>query len=222
MQASQLKTLIETYGAALATSGAAEAGTRMGLLAEAVGKAGSQTVAKFLGAIEKAGLDSISGTGPQIGDVAPPVEKLMAILTEAGAKKAVVTDLELLLDLLRRRSEVSLVDFDSCALRSVASASRRKADPGAPPVDTKQLVENYLQRLEAALGNEGMFRAVFRELSADKSVTRVEAVEIASRFLEPMAQSATRPKALQKILCRHEKLLDSRNASKAIGSNKAA
>lgn len=222
MQASQLKTLIETYGAALATSGASEAGCRIALLADAIGKGGTQAVAKFLSAIEKAGLELISGTGTQLGDVAPPVEKLVAILVEAGAKKAAVTDLELLLDLLRRRSEVSLVDFDSCALRSVASASRRKADPGAPPVDTKQLVENYLQRLEAALGNDGMFRAVFRELSADKSISKVEAIEIASRFMEPMAQSATRPKALQKILYRHEKLLDSRDAAKSIGGNKAA
>ena len=67
-------------------------------------------------------------------------------------------------------------------------------------MDTKLLVESYLQRLGATLGNDGLFRAVHRELSADKNITQVEAIEIASRFLEPMAQSATRPKALQKSL----------------------
>lgn len=222
MQASQLKALIETYGAALATVGATEAVARVSLLAEAIGKGGSQPVAKFIRVVENSGFESALGAGPNLGDVVPPVERLLALLIEGGAKKAVVTDLELLLDLLRRRSEVSLTEFKSCALRSVASASRRKADPGAPPVDTKQLVESYLQRLEAALGNDGLFRAVFRELSADKNITKSEAVEIASRFFEPMAQSATRPRALQKILYRHEKLLESRDASKSIGGDKAA
>ena len=220
MQASQLKTLIETYGAALAISGANDTVARVTSLADTIGKGGSQTVAKFLGAVEKADVEPILGTAPQLGELVPPVEKLVALLTEAGVKKSVVTDLELMLDLLRRRSEVSLAEFESRALRSVASASRRRA--GAPPVDTKQLVESYLQRLEAALGNDGLFRAVYRELSADKNITKVEAIEIASRFLEPMAQSATRPKALRKILHRHEKLLDSREASKSIGGHKAA
>ena len=89
-------------------------------------------------------------------------------------------------------------------------------------MDTKQLVESYLHRLETALGNDGLFRAVYLELCADRNITKVEAIEIASRFFEPMAQSATRPKALQKILYRHEKLLDSRDASKSIGGHKAA
>jgi len=190
-------------------------------LANAIGKGGSQTVAKFLGAVENANVEPISGSVPSLGELVPPVEKLMALLMEAGAKKLVLTDLGLLLDLLRRFSEVSLAEFESRALRSVASASRPRAAPGAPPVDKRQLVETYLRRLEAALGNDGLFRAVYRELSADKNITKIEAIEIASRFFEPMAQSATRPKALKKILSRHEKLLDSRDASKSIGGQAA-
>jgi hypothetical protein len=220
MQASQLKTLIETYGAALAISGANDTVARVTSLADTIGKGGSQTVTRFLRAIENVDVEPISGTLPHLGDLVPPVEKLVALLTEGGAKKSVVADLKLLLDLLRRRSGVSLAEFESRALISVASASRRRA--GMPPADTKQLVESYLQRLEAALGNDGLFRKVYHELSADKNITKVEAIEIASRFLEPMGQSATRPKALQKILYRHEKLLDSRDASKSIGGHKAA
>ena len=222
MQASQLRTLIDKYGAILTTAGASEVVARVVLLAEALGKGGTQTVTKFLVAVEKPTYEPTSNTGPNLSDLVPPVEGLIALLIEAGAKKAAVTDLKLVLDLLRRRREMSLAEFESRALRSVASASRRKADPGAPPVDTKQLVESYLQRLETALGNDGLFRAVYRELSADKNITKVEAIVIASQFFEPMAQSATRPKALQKILYRHEKLLDSRNASKSIGGDKAA
>ena len=102
MQASQLKTLIETYGAALADLRArATPLPRVTSLADTIGKGGSQTVAKFLGAVEKADVEPISGLPyPTLGELVSPVEKLVALLlTEARAKKSVVTDLELLLDL---------------------------------------------------------------------------------------------------------------------------
>jgi hypothetical protein len=52
----------------------------------------------------------------------------MALLKEAGAKKSVVTDLGLLLELLRRFNEVSLAEFESRALRSMALFSRNGAN----------------------------------------------------------------------------------------------
>ena len=85
-------------------------------------------------------------------------------------------------------------------------------------MDTKELVESYLQRLEAALGNDTLFRSLHRELSADVRINKTEAIEIASRFFEPMPASATRRKAMQKILYRHQKLMDSRAASETIGA----
>ena len=84
-------------------------------------------------------------------------------------------------------------------------------------MEPKQLVEDYLKRLEATFGNDAAFRAVFAELSADKRVGKTEMNEIASHFFAPVPASTTRPRALQKILYRHEKLLDSRAASSAIG-----
>src|SRR3977135_4019371 len=113
MQASQLKTLVETYGAAIATSGENDTVVRVISLANAIGKGGSQTVAKFLGAVENVNVEPISGSVPSLGELVPPVEKLMALLIEAGAKKPVLTDLGLLLDLLRRFSEMSLAEFES-------------------------------------------------------------------------------------------------------------
>ncbi len=221
MQASQLKTLIEKYRAALAISGETETTIGLKVLANALGQGGAKATAKFLGTIEKAGFCGAPFDGARLGELAPNVESFVALLKEAGAKKSAVTDLELVLDLLRRHSGVSLTEFESIASRTVASASRRSADPGGAPVDTKKLVETYLQRLEAALGNDLPFRALLRELSADRNITKTEAIEIASRFFEPMARSTTRPKALRKILDRHEKLLDSRAASYSIGGKAA-
>jgi hypothetical protein len=221
MQAKQLKGLIDRYETALGGAAMTEAATWMRTIADALGTGGTRTTANVLSTIEKAGFEPEATTGPTLGNVVPVVNSLLLLLKEAGAKKAAVADLELLLDVARRHSEVSLTRFLSSAQRSVASASRGKAKPGAPAVDTKQLIESYLQRLEAALGKDAAFRAIHRELTTDKHVTRVEAVEIASRFLEPLAPSTTRPKALQRILYRHEKLLDSRAASSTIGGQAA-
>ena len=221
MQAGKLKYLIECYSEALGVAGSGSVVTLLNEITSVLGKAGTQTAASFISTIEKIPFKRSGSNGPQVAEIVPLIAGLVAILKAAGPDKLAVADLELLLDLLRRRSEVSIKDFKSSVLRSVAAASGRKAEPGAPLVDTKQLVENYLQRLEAALGNDGMFQAVYRELIADKNVTKTEAIEIASRFLSPLPASTTRPKALQKILYRHEKLLDSRSASSSIGGKAA-
>jgi hypothetical protein len=104
---------------------------------------------------------------------------------------------------------------------SVASASPRKVGSGSTPVDPNKLVEYYLERLQDTLGDDEAFRALYRELSDDARITRTQAIEIASRFFAPVPPSTTRPKALQKILYRHEKLMDSRAASSSIGGKAA-
>ncbi len=220
MQASQLKALIERYGATLADAGAAEMVTRLQVLADGLGRGGAQAAAKFLISIEKSGFERSASDGPTLGHLVPVVENLTLLLKEAGAKKVVVADLEVLLDLIRRHSEVSLNDFESSAQRSVASASSGKAKPGAPAVDTKQLIELYLQRLEGALGNDAQFRTVYRELSADKKISKTETVEIASQFFEPLAKSTSRSKALQKISTGTRNCSNSRDASKSIGGTR--
>jgi len=45
-------------------------------------------------------------------------------------------------------------------------------------------------------------------------------VELASRFLAPIAKSTSRPKALRRVLYRHEKLLESRAASASIAARR--
>jgi hypothetical protein len=217
MQARQLKSLIDTYRRTLAASGAEAAAKALGPLSEAVGKGGQRSVATFLGAVEHAMPNRDTASETVFANLVPSLRGLLALLTEARAQKTVVADLKRLLDLLERRSDVSKDDFDLRAVRSVASASRTKAVAGAPTVDTKQLVESYLKRLEAALGNDALFRSIYRELNDDKNITQVEAVELASRFLEPTARSSTRPKALKKELYRHERLLDAREAARSIG-----
>lgn len=163
------------------------------IIAEPLGKGGTQTTTKFLKAVEK-GFEQKACDGPSLGHLVPIFGALVHLLKQVGAKQGSVADLELLLDLARRHGEVSLKNFESSAERSVASASRRNARPGATAVDTNKLIENYVQKLEATLGNDAQFRAVYRELSDDEQVSNTGAVEIASRFFEPMARSSSRPR----------------------------
>jgi hypothetical protein len=83
-----------------------------------------------------------------------------------------------------------------------------------------QLVDEYLDRLEKVLGDEQQFPLVYKSLTADKRVAQPEAVELASRFLAPIAKSTSRPKALRRVLYRHEKLLESRAASASIAARR--
>jgi hypothetical protein len=81
-------------------------------------------------------------------------------------------------------------------------------------------VETYLAELEKALGDEKKFRPLYEALLGDKRVGQAEAVELSSRFLGPIAKSTSRPKALRRVLYRHEKLLESRAASASIAARR--
>lgn len=221
MQAAQLKQLLGKQAAMLQSADAGGACNLIERLATAVGRGEQQSVAKFLASVEKAGLSSTTVGTPMLGTVEPMLKGLVELFSEAGVKKTVVADVELVLDLVHRHSEVSVVEFESVVERVVASASRGKGKSGAAPVDMKELIEVYLQKLETALGDEGKFRTVYRELSADKRADRDTVIEIATRFYEPTPASTTRPKALLKILLRHEKLMESRGASSTIGGKAA-
>jgi hypothetical protein len=80
------------------------------------------------------------------------------------------------------------------------------------------LIDGYLKRLQGALGDDESFMDLYRELSDDKRVTKEAAVLIADRFMGPVAPSTSRPKALQRILSRHRKLVGFEAGSVSIGA----
>lgn len=221
MQAAQLNALIEAYSVALGAGRAGEVAAAVKRLGAAIGKGGSQTAANLLDQLNKKHVERSPRDDLLVEAVLPAFEALLGLLKEAGAKKPSVAVLKALLEFLGGHREASVSDIESVIERTVASASRGKGKPGAPAVDTKQLTDSYLRRLESTLGEDAKFRLVFRELSNDKRITRIQAVEIASRFFAPLPASTPRPKALQKILHRHEKLLESRAASSTIGGQAA-
>ena len=87
-----------------------------------------------------------------------------------------------------------------------ASASRQKAKKSAP-VD-ERLIDDYVKRLEAALGDDARFEPLLKELQADGRVAQGEAVAIASRFYGRTPRGTSRPKALERVRQRHAKLME--------------
>jgi hypothetical protein len=62
---------------------------------------------------------------------------------------------------------------------------------------------------------------IYRELKDDPRIRKQEAVQIADRFMGPVPPSTSRPKALQRILFRHRKLMGFESGSASIGGKAA-
>jgi hypothetical protein len=222
MQAVDFASALKSYAQALEKADARRAATWLQAMACALEIARSMTTEKLVATIRLEAPAREPEEVPTLGHVEPVLSGLFDVLSAIGAKKALVTDVGLLLDLSRRHGEVLVREFESAVESAVASASRDNASIGALTMSSnKNLADVYLDMLEATLGDDARFRVVYKDLNKDKRIGKCEAVEIASRFFAPLPPSTTRPKALQKIMYRHEKLLESRAASGTIGGKAA-
>jgi hypothetical protein len=179
---------------------------------ERVAKALAASKLKKAGAIREALARASHGDSEPIGlrleSILPALTAFHEVLLIAGAKKRVLEELKALLDLFGENRQLSIDEF--CKALSPTKIGERAVD--------HQLVDTYLGRLEEVLGDEQKFEAVYEALTADRRIAQPEAVELASRFLAPMAKSTSRPKALRRVLYRHEKLLESRAASASMAA----
>jgi hypothetical protein len=84
-----------------------------------------------------------------------------------------------------------------------ATSSRPRSKPVAC---NDQVVKSYLAELNAALGDDPAFTALFDDIKRDKKVRQVEAIAIASAFVAPMPKSTAKGKALDSVRRRHQSL----------------
>jgi len=129
------------------------------------------------------------------------------------AKKGLNDCLDSLLDVLCKNADAPITAFAEATVVPVsapkakgASKGKSKGKKGAAPVDDR-LVDDYVKRLEAALGDDGKFEPLLQELQADERVGQAEAVAIASQFYGQTRKSTTRPKALDRVRERQIKLM---------------
>jgi hypothetical protein len=74
-------------------------------------------------------------------------------------------------------------------LREQAEAAKGQPARPQPPAESDDSVEQYVTRLEAALGHGDKFKAVFEELKSDSAIGRREAIALAKRFAKETAKS---------------------------------
>ena len=173
-------------------------------------------VKSFLSTAGKSRMQDSAESGVTAGELVPALNNLREFSAGIG-KRDIAASLEEVVAFLEERPDIPLAAFGS---GNVVSASRRKKT-GAAPVDPI-LVSDYLRKLDAALGRDEEFMQLYRQLQDDDRVTKVEAVEIADRFMGPVPASTSRSKALERILYRHRKLMNFATGSASIGGKKSA
>jgi hypothetical protein len=210
---------IARYADALEFSDASATAARLRAFIKALEPAGALTIDSL--AQTCSGLSfPASGESPRLKELASPLEGLLQLFEDI-AKPQILIGLKHLLAVVREHGDIPVAGFASAVRKHVASASKGQSKKGPAPMD-QSLVDDYLKKLEAALGDDAAFRALFREIDADKRVTKLEAVELATRFMSPTPPSTSRPKALQRVLHRHQKLMDFKRSSESIRRGRSA
>lgn len=177
----------------------------------------AKTAVAFLKATEHVAPSTNRANGPLLASVVPALTSLRTLVNKV-AKKDLNNGLDSLLDALRIHADMpisvfaaSMVTASERAAPSSKSKGRgnkpkSKGKEAAAPMDDR-LVDDYAKRLETALGDDAKFEALLAELCADERVQQAEAVAIASRFYGRTAKGTSRPKALERIRERQDKLM---------------
>jgi hypothetical protein len=85
-----------------------------------------------------------------------------------------------------------------------------------------EIVNSYVSKLLAALGDADAFAEVYFQLAHDKKVRQQEAASIAKSFYGDANSSTSRTEALRRIRLRHNALMDSRAKTRAQAGKSAA
>jgi phage anti-repressor protein len=138
---------------------------------------------------------------------------LRRLLKKAKADRGTVEDMETLESALRAQERASPEAVTDEAIKKLRQQTESERQPD-------KYVDQYVTRLEAALGDQDNFKAVFEELRADAAIKRNEAIALAKGFAKETARS--RDHALKLIMARHTALLGSRARQKATKGRTAA
>jgi hypothetical protein len=154
---------------------------------------------------------------PSLGDVACLLSALKGFLTKT-AKSTVLTDVEAIEKLLRDRAAMELGAF--VRITTQAASARDPATGRDAPGLRDDLIIHYRDRLEAALGDEEKFAAIYNDLRADTAVGKPEIIVLAHQMTGSGAR--TQDAALKKIWNRHQSLVVFKAKSRATGGRSAA
>jgi hypothetical protein len=163
--------------------------------------------ATFLKVVGRMPPPTVAEDGSSAATIASALASLRALVEGVG-KNDLNKNLDSLQDTLRIYADVPISAFVASARQHVASASKpkRKGRKAAERMD-QRLTDDYVERLESALGDDRRFGLLVDELETDSRIAQPEAAAIASRFYGRTSNGITRSKALERIRERHEKLM---------------
>jgi hypothetical protein len=154
---------------------------------------------------------------PSLGDVACLLSALKGLLGKT-AKSTVLADVDAIEKLLRDRAPMELAAF--VQITSQAASPRRPTTGRDAPGLRDDLIAHYKDKLEAALGDEEKFAAIYNDLRANPAVGKAEITALANQMTGSGAR--TQDAALKKIWNRHQSLVMFKAKSRATGRRSAA
>jgi hypothetical protein len=154
---------------------------------------------------------------PSLGDVACLLSALKGLLGKT-AKSTVLTDVEAIEKLLRDRASLELGAF--VRMTTEAVPPRRLTRGRDAPGLRDDLIVDYKDKLEAALGDEEKFATIYNDLRANPAVGKPEMIVLANQMTGGGAR--TQDAALKKIWNRHQSLVMFKAKSRATGGRSAA
>ena len=154
---------------------------------------------------------------PNLGDVARTLSALKSFVNKI-TKTSVLTDLDAVEKLLRDRASMEIGAF--VRMTTEAAATRRPTRKRDTPKVRDDLVVHYKEKLEAALGDEEKFSAVYNDLRANTAVGKPEIIALAKQMTGSGARAEDA--ALKKIWNRHQSLVVFKAKARATGGRSAA
>jgi hypothetical protein len=216
MECRDFSAVLRTFADLLDAAGAPGARDRIAMFAAVFDAHPTSSVcdlAKRIGALR----GTASTGSPSLGDVARLLSALKSVLNKT-AKATVLTDLNAIEKLLRDRASMDLGAF--VRLATEAAAPPRPARNRDAPAVRNDLVAHYKEKLEAALGDEEKFSAVYNDLRANTAVGKPEIIALAKQMTGSGARAEDA--ALKKIWNRHQSLVVFKAKSRATGGRSAA
>lgn len=155
---------------------------------------------------------------PSLGDVARLLSALQGLLGKT-AKAGVVADIDSVAGLLRDRASMELGAFVRMATE--ATSAKRSTKKGRAAQVRDDLVLHYQQAVEASLGEEEKFAAVYNDLASNVNMGKSELSALAKQVAGGAA-ARSKADALKKISSMHQSLLTFKAKSRATGGRSAA
>ncbi len=208
--------VLRTFADVLDTAGAPAARDQIVLFAAVFDAHPTSSVSDLARRLAALGVAGSMGS-PSLGDIACLLSALKGFLSKT-AKATVLTDVDAIEKLLRDRASIELGAFVRMATQ--AACPRRPTSGRDAPGLRDDLVVHYKEKLEAALGDEEKFAAIYNDLRANTAVGKAEITALAKQMTGSGAR--TQDAALKKIWNRHQSLMLFKAKSRATGGRSAA